>query len=187
MEEPVLWLAPAESLRTAVRGLRDPRKMSLRLDGKANAFVVPGRWVRGTSGLELDRTPLTAVQEGLALLKRGSQVTKHGRSGRPHATQLVLSDDETTLTWEAATRRRASLERAASIGLRTLRRGGEEKSRSVRIADVVELLVGHESAVFRRSGGGDATAHLSITLQLTGSLPAPPSADDADDAPAASR
>ena len=61
--------------------------MSLRLDGKANAFVVPGRWVRGTSGLELDRTPLTAVQEGLALLKRGSQVTKHGRSGRPHATR----------------------------------------------------------------------------------------------------
>ena len=37
----------------------------------------------------------------------------------------------------------ASLERAASIGLRTLRRGGEEKSRSVRIADVVEPCPAH--------------------------------------------
>ena len=86
------------------------------------------------------------AKEGLALLKRGSTVKKYGRQGKPHATLFRLSDDETLLGWEGR-------------GLNKLKR------RAVRICDLVELLVGHESVVFLEARAPGAE-HMSMSLRL---------------------
>ena len=86
------------------------------------------------------------AKEGLALLKRGSIVKKYGRQGKPHATLFRLSDDETLLGWEGR-------------GLNKLKR------RAVRICDLVELLVGHESVVFLEARAPGAE-HMSMSLRL---------------------
>ena len=69
--------------------------------------------------------------EGIALLRRGSTVKKYGRQGKPHATLFRLSADESMLAWEGH-------------GLNKLKR------RAVRVADMVELLVGQQSTVFQQ-------------------------------------
>ena len=86
------------------------------------------------------------AKEGVALLKRGSTVKKYGRQGKPHATLFRLSDDESMLGWEGR-------------GLNKLKR------RAVRICDLVELHVGHESTVFLEARAPGAE-HMSMSLRL---------------------
>ena len=61
------------------------------------------------------------VEEGVALLKRGTNVTKYGRSGKPHSTMLKLSDDERRIGWDAQ-------------GLAKLRKRGDK--RTLRLCEV---------------------------------------------------
>lgn len=103
------------------------------------------------------------AREGIALLRRGSAVKKYGRQGRPHTTTFWLSADETTLGWVG---------KGGLLG----------KRRAVAVADVVEVLEGQQSAVFKKlSGegkGGERKAslserslgaeHLSLSLRLRG-------------------
>ena len=95
------------------------------------------------------------AKEGVALLKRGSTVKKYGRQGKPHATLFRLSDDESILGWEGR-------------GLNKLKR------RAVRVCDLVELHVGHESTVFLEARAPGAE-HMSMSLRL---LKAQSRADD---------
>ena len=108
--------------------------------------------------------------EGLALLKRGSSALKHGRAGKPHTTIFTLSADETLISWEP--KRASKLVPRRSVA-------GSAATRVIAIADIVELLVGRESTVFKRRAN-DSAAHLSLSLRLLGSLPAPPSVDGED-------
>ena len=117
------------------------------------------------------------AREGLALLKSGrAQALKHGRSGKPHLTTFTLSHDETMLMWAPA---RTSL--AKTIGRRVSATG--EPKRSIATSEIVELCVGRESAVFKRRANDTGHEHLSLTLRLMGSLPAPPGAGDSSGSP----
>ena len=95
-----------------------------------------------------------AAIEGIELLKHGVQALKHGRQGKPHARTFQLSQDEKFLTWEGS-RRFSVLPQA--------------QGRSIAIVDVIELLVGQESDVFKRSANAASSseAHLSLSLVLT--------------------
>ena len=99
----------------------------------------------------------STAAEGIVLLKRGSHVMKYGRQGRPHPTTFRLSESERTLSWES------------KKGLASKLTGKVELA-SIELADVLELLVGQESPVFRRhantasSTGG--SSHLSLSLLL---------------------
>ena len=102
------------------------------------------------SGVPVELAPRSATaQEGIALLKRGSQVMKYGRAGRPHPTVFKLSADEEEITWEG------------KKGLL-----GSKAKRSIWLADVLALDVGQESAVFRRQQQPSEQAHLSLSLLL---------------------
>ena len=88
--------------------------------------------------------------EGVALLKRGSKVTKYGRRGQPHPTTFTLSAAEDRLMWEG---KKGLLSKKAQ--------------RSLELVDVLELQVGQESAVFRRHAhSAGSAAHLSLSLLL---------------------
>ena len=103
-----------------------------------------------------------AAVEGIAMLKAGAPAQKSGRSGKPHATTFRLSDDEQKLSWDGA-----------GLGKLNVLKG----ERYVRVSSFLELLVGHESAVFQRSGSAAAASnmHLSLSLVLSQALPARPS------------
>ncbi|KAL3926170.1 MAG: hypothetical protein SGPRY_003422 [Prymnesium sp.] len=109
--------------------------------------------------LEVAALPDWAAIDGIALLKtKGIQVVKFDRTGVPRLTTFKISEDETQICWE-----------------------GKLKHKSIELADVVELLVGHESAVFQRTSLRVPPAeHLSSSLVLTGALPAPPSSDNVE-------
>ena len=83
-------------------------------------------------------------------------------TGKPHATTFRLSDDEQKLSWDGA-----------GLGKLNVLKG----ERYVRVSSFLELLVGHESAVFQRSGSAAAASnmHLSLSLVLSQALPARPS------------
>ena len=100
-----------------------------------------------------------AAVEGIAMLKAGAPAQKSGRSGKPHATTFRLSDDEQKLSWDGA-----------GLGKLNVLKG----ERYVRVSSFLELLVGHESAVFQRSGSAAAASnmHLSLSLVLSQALPA---------------
>ena len=101
----------------------------------------------------------SAAEEGIARLKKGATVLKHGRSGDPQKTLFHLSADERSITW---TRQ----------GLAKFRRKSIE--RQVQVSDIVEVLIGHESEVFKRHGDSAGAAHLSFSLVLRRALPALP-------------
>uniref|UniRef100_A0A7S3ERC3 PPPDE domain-containing protein n=1 Tax=Haptolina ericina TaxID=156174 RepID=A0A7S3ERC3_9EUKA len=121
---------------------------------------IGGQFVRltaqkGPPQCRLDRSQ--AVQEGIAMLKTGVRALKYSRHGRPRLAMFKLSEDERILSWE-----------------------GRLLTKSIEIADVLELLVGQTSAVFRRNAAEEACRssaqeHLSLTLVLMASLPTPPS------------
>ena len=111
------------------------------------------------------------AREGLALLKYGAVALKHGRSGKPHRTQFTLSPDEAILSWTPV-----KISFAKSVGRRMS--ATAEPKRVIAMDNVVELLIGRESAVFQRRANDTGQEHLSLTLKLVASLPAPPSPDD---------
>ena len=80
--------------------------------------------------------------EGIRMLKHGCTAHKYGRSGRPHTVAFKLSQDERTLSWQG---------KRKSLGGRLPLPGTDE--RSVALSAVSQLLVGRESAVFRRQSG----------------------------------
>ena len=97
-----------------------------------------------------------AAAEGIAALKAGSRVIKHGRNGISRTTVLSLSPDERTLTWDAPP-------------VSKLRPKSER--REVQLADARALLIGRESHVFQRhqstrTSGGER--HLSLSIVLRG-------------------
>ena len=112
-----------------------------------------------------------AIEEGVALLKAGSVVIKHGRHGRPRPVLFTLSSDESLLSWEPRTRN-ASFSRVAQ-GMRRVS-VSKERPRRVCLEDALSLLVGRESEVFHRranesSGGGEGLS-LSLVLKLPAAL-----------------
>ena len=105
------------------------------------------------------------------MLIKGSTAMKYGRQGRPHPTIFKLSPSEDALMWE---------------GKKTLayKLQNKPRLRSINLADALDVLVGHESAVFRRyAGTAGAHAHLSLSLLL---LSAATDYDEADGDPAPS-
>ena len=135
----------------------------------------------GVGGLPTARS--STVLEGLRLLKAGATLMKYGRQGQPHATTLTLAQDERTLSWLGHGGTMAKL------------KGKSTAARTVQMEDVLELWVGHQSEIFQRhihtsmtSGRSmrDAMAsgkqtlagpHVSFSLLLRSSLPAPPDED----------
>ena len=75
---------------------------------------------------------------------------------------LRLSADEQSLSWE-------------THGLAKLKK--KATKRAIRVFDVLELLVGRESDVMRRTAIGAELVYVSVSLRLRASLPAPPSAN----------
>lgn len=113
-------------------------------------------------------TRSAAAVEGIALLKAGSEAVKHSRKGKPQKTTFRLSADERELQWEGH-------------GM-LARTGLDGHSRVLRLADVLEVLVGQESALFQRLGMLTAhEAHLSLSLVLLPSDPDASAAKPAED------
>ncbi len=122
-----------------------------------------------------ERNRSLAAQEGIALLKRGSQAIKYTQKGKGRLTTFKLTKDETALKWQGS---------GAKVWTKIT------MAREVVMADVVELLVGHESAAFkqhmnracagsrRETDAGAAKAHLSLSLVLMSALAQPPSEMD---------
>jgi hypothetical protein len=131
---------------------------------------------------------VTAV-EGLALLKRGSGATKYARHGKQRRTRFTLSADERTLSWERkgvsdkqAAAQDGAQGKCAALGTALMElivdsaRDSAEwlgQRRSIAIADVLEVLVGQQSANFIKHRHRTAlqkqaatAAHLSLTLVL---------------------
>ena len=111
-----------------------------------------------------NRRRSAAAEEGVAWLKTGVTVLKHkAGGGAPKQTVVRLSPDETCLAWTRS-------------GLAKFRRSTEE--RKVRIDDILEVLVGRDSEVFKRqqaSGGKTSKVdagqvHLSFSLLLMPAL-----------------
>ena len=126
-----------------------------------------------------NRRRSAAAEEGIAWLKTGVKVLKHkAGSGAPQETVVRLSADETCLTWTRS-------------GLAKFRRSTEE--RTVRIADILEVLIGRDSEVFKRhqaSGGKTSKVdaghvHLSFSLLLMPVLPPLPDGSPAGARPVA--
>ena len=100
------------------------------------------RTTRSPTPSHANRRRSAAAEEGIAWLKTGVKVLKHkAGGGAPQETVVRLSANETCLTWYRS-------------GLAKFRRSTGE--RTVRIADILEVLVGRDSEVFKRqqaSGG----------------------------------
>ena len=125
-----------------------------------------------------NRRRSAAAEEGIAWLKTGVTVLKHkAGGGAPQQTVVQLSPDETCLAWTRS-------------GLAKFRRSTGE--RMVKIDDILEVLVGRDSEVFKRqqaSGGKASKAdvgqlHLSFSLLLMPVLPPPPDGSTAGARPA---
>jgi len=95
---------------------------------------------------------ISTGDEGIGLLLRGCPAIKYGRSGKPHAVVIRLSNDQRHLTWEGS-------------GLSKLKVKADR--REVALEGVREMQIGRESEVFRRQlpgGDGYGQAHLSLSL-----------------------
>ena len=90
---------------------------------------------------------------GVALLKRGAEVIKFSRSGKPAVTLIHLSEDESMISWK-----------------KHGRLGRSAKDRSVALRGVSRLDIGRESAAFQAArpdkARGAGAAHLSLSLVL---------------------
>ena len=158
------WQTSAASLRESMHGVLTTRTRRRHLQGQMRS--------------------VTAV-EGLALLKRGSVATKYSRHGKQRRTRFTLSADERTLSWErkGVSDKQATAQDGAHGKCAALRelivdsaRGSAEwlgQRRSIAIADVLEVLVGQQSAKFVKHRHRTAlqkqaatAAHLSLTLVL---------------------
>ena len=162
------WQTTAASLRECMHGVLTTRTRRRDLQGQMRS--------------------VTAV-EGLALLKRGSVATKYSRHGKQRRTRFTLSADERTLSWErkGVSDKQAAAQdgahgKCAALGTALMElivdsaRDSAEwlgQRRSIAIADVLEVLVGQQSANFIKHRHRTAlqkqaatAAHLSLTLVL---------------------
>ena len=95
----------------------------------------------------------TAAAEGIELLKAGSYAIKHTRKGKAEGHTFWLSADERELHWDTQS---------------VLKRLDVLRKRKLLLADVLEVLVGQDSAAFQKSAS--FTAELSLSLVLVPSL-----------------
>jgi hypothetical protein len=104
------------------------------------------------------------ARAGLELLKGGAVALKHGRAGQPKETIFTLSADEKRLTW-APMQKKSMLK---SMGSYAIGSSKSDEDRQMRLADVVELLVGRETPIFQRAGNdAGGSEHLSLSLVLS--------------------
>ena len=131
---------------------------------------------RAAATMTLVHSISETARAGIDLLKSGAVALKHGRAGgRPKETVFTLSADETELLWAP---KHAGLTSGLVRRMSTSGSAGE-KVRRINVDEVVELLVGRETAVFHRSSStAGGLEHLSLSLKLMGSLPPPPSEAD---------
>jgi protein TonB len=73
------------------------------------------------------------------MLKRSCTVSKYGRAGKPHSVTFTLLEDEDTLVWKGGGK-----------SLRSSLGGKKDEQRRVSLRKVSHLLVGRDSAVFKR-------------------------------------
>jgi len=124
----------------------------------------------GRSASKSSRSP-TALA-GIDMLKRGSKATKYTRNGVPRETTFRLSDDEQTLSWDGG-----------HGGLTAPIKMARGERRSIKITEVLEMMLGMESKIFSlhrdQTGMNEhPMAHVSMTLVLVGSLPSFPGEED---------
>lgn len=104
------------------------------------------------------------ARAGVELLKGGAVALKHGRAGQPKETIFTLSADEKRLTW-APMQKKSMLK---SMGSYAIGSSKSDEDRQMRLADVVELLVGRETPIFQRAGNdAGGSEHLSLSLVLS--------------------
>ena len=76
-----------------------------------------------------------------------------------------MSDDERTLSWEGE-------------GVGGMLSSLSGKRRSIELADILEVVVGHEGALFRDGEESSGQANLALSLILMPSLPEAPESGD---------
>ena len=104
------------------------------------------------------------ARTGLELLKIGAVALKHGRAGQPKEAIFTLCADEKRLTW-APMQKKSMLK---SMGSYAIGSSKSDEDRTLRLADVVELLVGRETPIFQRAGNdAGGSEHLSLSLVLS--------------------
>ena len=112
------------------------------------------------------RSHSAAALEGIALLKQGCKVQKYSQNhAKATLTTFRLSDDERTLLWD----------REGVGGMLSSLSG---KRRSIELADILEVVVGHEGALFRDGEESSGQANLALSLILMPSLPEAPECSD---------
>ena len=106
------------------------------------------------------KTHSAAAQEGIALLKQGCKVKKYSQNHRRATlTSFTLSEDEHTLSWDRE-----------GVGGMLSSLGG--KRRSIELANVLEVIVGHERELFQEHGQpspsvpDDLQTNLALSLIL---------------------
>ena len=171
-----------------VRCMCDDARAAVRAGGGARASVASetaekdvGRPAfvpcsSGRQGRMIRHSMSESAREGLELLHRGAPALKHGRAGKPHSTVFTLSPDDASLSWTPL--KRGSITKLGGSMKRLSGSPAEPKKRELLVSDVVELLVGRESTIFKRRANETGNEHLSLSLVLTGALPMPPSAAD---------
>ena len=111
------------------------------------------------------RSHSAAAQEGIALLKQGCKVQKYSQNHtKVTLTTFNLSSDERTLSWD----------REGVGGMLSSLSG---KRRSIALADVLEVVVGHEGALFlhdQEQPSQSLQTNLALSLILLPSLPETP-------------
>ena len=139
---------------------------------------------RGSSKGGMGSVRSQAAEEGILALKRGVPCVKYSRKGKQRLTNLRLSDDEAHLLWDGQLERKAF-----SLTYVYSRAAGPifGKRRDILIADVLDMSIGQQSAVFVKHMHRAALEkqpvnkpHLSLSLILMGALP--PKPDEIDDA-----
>ena len=117
------------------------------------------------------RSHSAAAQEGIALLKQGCKVQKYSQNhAKVTLTTFNLSSDERTLSWD----------REGVGGMLSSLSG---KRRSIALADVLEVVVGHEGALFlhdQEQPSQSMQTNLALSLILLPSLPETPEAEGRD-------
>ena len=112
------------------------------------------------------RSHSAAALEGIALLKQGCKVQKYSQNhAKAKLTTFKLSDDERTLSWEGE-------------GVGGMLSSLSGKRRSIELADILEVVVGHEGALFRDGEESSGQANLALSLILMPSLPEAPESGD---------
>lgn len=109
------------------------------------------------------RSHSAAAQEGIALLKQGCKVQKYSQNhAKVTLTTFTLSSDERTLSWDG-------------VGVGGMLSSLSGKRRSIELADILEVFVGHEGALEGAPSLQDSLqTNLALSLIMMPSLPETP-------------